>query len=49
MKSCEQQARDILERMEISNAQKFTASSVMEIANLIAEIAYLKKQLEEKK
>lgn len=47
MKSCEQQARDILERMEIPDAQKFTASRVIEIANLIAEIAYLKRQIED--
>lgn len=48
MKSCEQQARDILERMEIPDAQAFPASRVIEIANLVAEIAYLKQQLREK-
>lgn len=48
MKSCEQQARDILERMEIPDAQQMPASRVIEIANLIAEVAYLKQQLQDR-
>lgn len=45
-KSCEQQARDILERMGIPDAQRYPPSSLVEIANLIAENIYLKKQAE---
>ena len=33
----EQAARDMLERMDIENAQSFTAGDVVELANLIAE------------
>jgi len=35
-KSCEQQARDILERMGIEGAQEKTAGDLVEIANLIS-------------
>ena len=35
--SCEQQARDILERMEIDGAQDFRAGELVEIANLISD------------
>lgn len=45
MKSCEQQARDILERMEIPDAQSFPASRVIELANLIAEVNRLKDEV----
>lgn len=34
--SAEQQARDMLERMGIENAQSFTAGQLVELANLIA-------------
>jgi hypothetical protein len=34
--SAEQQARDMLERMGIEDAQRFTAGDVVELANLIA-------------
>ena len=43
----EQEARNILERMGIENAQSFTAGDVVEIANLIAEIENLKVTLRE--
>jgi hypothetical protein len=34
--SAEQQSRDLLERMEIANAQNFSAGELVELANLIA-------------
>jgi uncharacterized protein (DUF1800 family) len=34
--SAEQQARDMLERMGIGEAQSFTSGDVVELANLIA-------------
>ena len=43
MKSCEQLARDILDRMGIPSAQEFPASQVIEVANLIAEVKELRK------
>jgi len=33
----EQQARDLLERMEVKNAQSFTAGELVELADLISE------------
>jgi len=36
MTSAEQQARDMLERMGIEDAQEFTAGDLVELANLIA-------------
>ena len=33
--TAEQQARDLLERMGVNNAQAFTAGDVVELANLI--------------
>ena len=39
--SCEQQARDILERMEVPNAQDYRPSELVEIANLIDDKAGL--------
>lgn len=36
MKSAEQEARDLLERMEIEGAQSFSAGELVELANLIA-------------
>ena len=35
----EQQARDLLERMGVENAQSFTAGELVELANLISEKA----------
>lgn len=40
-KTCEQQARDILERCGWERAQSLTAGDVCEVANLIAEIRRL--------
>lgn len=37
MKSCEQVARDILERMGIEGAQSYTAGDLVELGNIIAE------------
>lgn len=34
--SAEQRARDLLERMDVEDAQSFTAGDVVELANLIA-------------
>ena len=39
--SCEQQARDILERMEVPNAQDYRPSELVEIANLIDDKSLL--------
>lgn len=36
-KTAEQQARDMLERMGIENAQSFTSGDLVELANLIAQ------------
>ena len=36
MKSAEQRARDMLERMGVENAQGFPAGDLVELANLIA-------------
>lgn len=41
--SAEQQARDMLERMGIENAQSFTAGQLVELANLIADRASIPK------
>ena len=35
--SAEQQARDMLERIGVENAQSFTAGDLVELANLISE------------
>ena len=35
MKTLEQKARDILERMDIEDAQSMTAGDVLELANLL--------------
>lgn len=47
--SCEQQARDMIERMssavQWSDPQRLTASDVVELANLIAEVTRLRRQL----
>lgn len=39
----EQQARDMLERMGVTNAQSFTAGELAELANLINEWEWLRK------
>lgn len=36
-KSAEQQARDMLERMGVEDAQSFSSGDVVELANLIVE------------
>lgn len=36
--TAEQQARDMLERMNIDDAQSFTAGDLIELANLISEV-----------
>ena len=45
-KTPEQEARNILERMEIKGAQNFSAGELAEIANIIAEIARLRAALQ---
>ena len=40
--SCEQKARDILERMGVKDAQSMSAGCVVELANLISEVDRLK-------
>jgi len=41
--SCEQQARDMMERAGWKDAQSVTASNIVEVANLINDIARLRK------
>lgn len=41
-KSAEQQARDLLERMGIEDAQSFSSGDLVELANLIAEVHHWK-------
>jgi hypothetical protein len=41
MKTAEQQARDILERMDIEGAQTFTAGDVAELSKIIRERDHL--------
>jgi hypothetical protein len=36
-KSAEQQARDLLERLEVDGAQAYSAGKLVELANLIAD------------
>lgn len=47
--SVEQEARDLLERMGIEDAQSFTAGDVVELANLINDVAWIAKQVEDGK
>jgi hypothetical protein len=42
-KSAEQEARDMLERIGVENAQSFTAGDLVELANLIAEVERLRR------
>lgn len=42
----EQEARDILERMGIENAQSFSAGDVVELANLVASVWELSRDKE---
>lgn len=46
-KTAEQKARDILERMGIENAQEFSSGTLVELANLIAEIEELRCKIEQ--
>ena len=39
--SCEQQIRDILERMEVDGAQQFSSGDLVELSNLLRRIAEL--------
>ena len=43
----EQQARDILERMEIENAQSFSSGELVEIANLLNRVSILESALKD--
>lgn len=43
----EQQARDMLERIGVENAQNFSAGELVELANMIGEIRTGYKLLEE--
>lgn len=45
--SAEQQARDLLERLEVDGAQNYSAGEIVELANLIAERNHLARQLEQ--
>lgn len=42
MKTPEQEARDILERMEIDGAQSFSAGELVELADLISDARMLR-------
>jgi hypothetical protein len=46
MISAEQEARDMLERLDVEDAQSFTAGDVVELANLIAEASRLRAVVE---
>lgn len=37
MSSAEQQARDLLERLEVDGAQNYSSGEIVELANLVAE------------
>lgn len=41
MSSAEQQARDLLDRLEVDGAQNYSAGEIVELANLIAERNHL--------
>ncbi len=43
--TAEQQARDLLERMGVAEAQQMSAGDLVELANLIAELDHLAEQL----
>jgi hypothetical protein len=43
--SAEQQARDLLERLDVEDAQSFSAGDVVELANLIADLQLARHQL----
>lgn len=45
MTTPEQQARDMLERMGVENAQSFTAGDVVELANMISELGQAKRKI----
>lgn len=45
MKSAEQQARDLLERYGVSDAQSWSAGDLVELANLIADATAYRKNL----
>ena len=46
--TAEQQARDLLERMGVNNAQAFTAGDVVELANLIRDARQNRKREEDR-
>jgi Mg2+/Co2+ transporter CorC len=46
-KTAEQEARDLLERLNIENAQSFSAGDLVELANLIAEVERLRAVLKQ--
>jgi hypothetical protein len=41
--TAEQEARDLLERMEIPNAQSFSSGELVELANLISVVNFYRK------
>lgn len=43
--SAEQQARDLLERMEVEGAQSYSAGELVELANLIAETSRYRRMM----
>lgn len=45
--SAEQEARDILDRMEVPGAQSMSAGTLVELANLVAEARHLRRQVAE--
>jgi len=45
--TAEQQARDMLERMGVEDAQSFSTGDLVELANLIAERDYLLKMVDQ--
>jgi hypothetical protein len=43
--SCEQRARDILDRMEVEGAQSYSSGEIVELANLINDNSRLKRHV----
>jgi hypothetical protein len=45
--SAEQEARDMLERMGVEDAESFTAGDLVELANLLAAVGEIRRSVED--
>lgn len=43
--TAEQQARDMLDRLEVEDAQSYSAGDLVELANLIADASWMRRQV----